>query len=61
MWKVALEKKSERILAVEVVSLKRTGDEKPKEIEKLDEVIENMGKHKKCMWIDRYLPLWQYN
>ena len=47
MSKAAEEKKSAHILAVEAVSLKRKRDEKLKEIEKLDEVIENMGKHKK--------------
>ena len=40
-------KKSSHLLAVEAMSLKRTRDEKLKEIEKLDEVIEDLGKRRK--------------
>ena len=45
--KAANEKKSSHTLAVEAVSLKRTRDEKLKEIEKLDAIIENLAKRKK--------------
>ena len=47
MWRVATEKKSSHLPAVEAMFLKRTRDEKLKEIEKLDEVIEDLGKRKK--------------
>ena len=47
MSRVAREKKSSHLLAVEAMSLKRTRDEKLKEIEKLDEVIEDLGKQRK--------------
>ena len=47
MWRVATEKKSSHLPAVEAMLLKRTRDEKLKEIEKLDEVIEDLGKRRK--------------
>ena len=47
MSRVAKEKKSSHLLAVEAMSLKRTREEKLKEIEKLDEVIEDLGKQRK--------------
>ena len=34
---------------------------KVKEIEKLNDLIENLGKGKKCIWVNDSLSLWQYN
>ena len=45
--RAAKEEKSSQLLAVAAMSLKRTRDEKLKEIEKLDEVIEDLGKRRK--------------
>ena len=47
MLKAAKENKSAHMLAVEAVSLKRTRNKKLKVIEKLGEMIENLGKCKK--------------
>ena len=47
MLKAAEENKSAHMLAVEAVSLKRTRNKKLKVIEKLGEMIENLGKCKK--------------
>ena len=48
--KTANEKKSLHTLAVEAaVSLNRTRDEKLKEIEKLDEIIENLAEEKRLL------------
>lgn len=47
MLKAAEENKSAHMLTVEAVSLKRTRNKKLKVIEKLGEMIENLGKCKK--------------
>ena len=47
MSRAAKEKKSSHLLTVEAMSLKRTQDEKLKQIKKLDEVIEDLGKRRK--------------
>ena len=47
MSKTAEEKKSSHLLTVEAMFFKRTRYKKLKEIEKLDEVIEDLGKRRK--------------
>lgn len=49
MSKAASDKSSAHVLAVKADSLKRTRDDKIKEIEKLEGVIEDLGKRRKMM------------